>query len=214
MPDLGRAAKALSRAAISAAKAQGAGGSYITTRFSYSDGLAGFVADYLNGGNARSTLNAAKRMVVEKLWEAGQRGFRDGAEDASAELSSEDSRYLVQRQNDELDFIDNLWDDLAERRKQDPVTFPQDRIDQYTNSLDDVYNALKLRGAANITLEFFGNDGIQSCSTCARLQGKRHPAKWWIENDMIPGAANPNYKCGGFRCQHALRTPSGKRFTL
>lgn len=214
MPDLIQAAKALSRAAIAAAKAQGAGGSYLTTRFQFSNELGAIVADYLNGANARAMRNEAKRLMVERVADAAQRGFRDGSGDPLQALTGDDLQSLVSKQNEQLAFVDGLFDDLLDVRRQDPIVFPNARLAQYTNSLDDIYNLFKLRGAANPTLVFSGSDGAASCATCARLQGRQMPAQWWMDNGLIPGAANMNYRCKGFNCQHALFKLDGTRFTI
>lgn len=213
MADLGKAAKALSRAAAAAAKAAGPG-AYKTTRFQFSTGLAGAVSDYLNGENARAARNDAKRLAVEKVFETGERGFRDGSGDVNVEILGDDLSTLVALQNATLAYVDGLFDDLGELKRQDPIVFPQARVDQFTNSLDGVYNTMKLRGAKNPTLEFAGRDGAAGCATCAGLQGRRMPALRWVELGLVPGAGNTNFVCNGFHCQHYLATLDGRRFTV
>jgi hypothetical protein len=87
------------------------------------------------------------------------------------------------------------------------------RAEGYANRLDGLYAEAKTRAAGNKMLTFDGSDGKESCPECKKMKGKRHRAKWWVENGLIPGPGNTNYTCNGFNCEHRLYDDEGNEWT-
>jgi hypothetical protein len=91
------------------------------------------------------------------------------------------------------------------------------KADNYSVTLESVYNEAKTRGGKNIMLTFGGKDGHAPdfpCPTCRRLKGQRHRAKWFVTRGLIPHPGNTNYECGCWACQHYLYDDNGKVFTV
>lgn len=64
----------------------------------------------------------------------------------------------------------------------------------------------------NQMMEFYGEDGLESCIDCKRLKRlpDRHRLKDWARKLLRPVVDGHNYECGGWQCKHQLRPVSGK----
>ena len=64
----------------------------------------------------------------------------------------------------------------------------------------------------NQMMEFYGNDGMESCIDCKRLKRlpDRHRLKDWIRKLARPVVDAHYYECGGWQCKHGLRPVTGK----
>jgi hypothetical protein len=118
------------------------------------------------------------------------------------------------RVNQELSFIDDLFTGLRGRRADaDAEAEALARAESYSRTLDGVYAEAKMRGSENITLEFGGTDGKESCKDCQRLVGKRHKISYILEHNLIPKPGNDTFACNGFNCDHYWFNPrTGERF--
>jgi hypothetical protein len=96
----------------------------------------------------------------------------------------------------------------------DPGAQAQIHADNYTHSLDGVYNKAVMYGAGNKMLTFTGSDGEKSCATCQMLQGQRHRASWWLDNEYVPPSGAGLDCAAGGHCQHQLVDDEGNQVTI
>lgn len=80
----------------------------------------------------------------------------------------------------------------------------------WNKSIAPAYNEALLAADRDMMLEFAGEDGVESCSTCVALKGQRHRASEWAQKELRPGQDTDNYECGGWRCEHRLIRAKGK----
>lgn len=189
---------------------------YQRTRRGYRLAVIGAVSGYLESDKG---IGQFKRQLGRAVIEAFSDAFYAGYADAGGEeTEAEDERWLTDRANAELGFIDELFAGLKEKRKGDALDIDGEveaRADGYTATLDGVYTEGKLRGAKNRTLVFSGDDGEESCPDCKRLKGKRRTIKWILANDAIPRPGNEFFECQGYRCQHYWEDPkTGERYSF
>lgn len=79
------------------------------------------------------------------------------------------------------------------------------RIDLWSNTIKAAGTAGLNSAMANEMVEFGGEDGEESCTTCQKYKGVRHRRKWWEEKGLVPGQpGNTNFECRGYRCKHEL----------
>lgn len=191
---------------------------YPTIRSTFVDALTETSLSYLSGNRKDVTLHSAQRATALAYMQAANAGFRVNAP-AGERMEADDAEFVAAETDDELGFVESLWDDLAEvraRRKPDEdISAPHARIQIFANSLDALYSEMALRGAKYLMLTFDGDDGKESCATCRRLKGQRHRSKWWLEKGLVPGVpGNENFICQGYNCEHYLRDDDGNRVTL
>lgn len=121
-------------------------------------------------------------------------------------------------------FIAKLWEDLWQLKQEKEQFEPaqaekiaNQRADGYSAGLDGVFSESKVRRAGDLLLTFDGIDGKPPewpCETCDGLKGQTHPARWWVENGLVPFPGNTNFVCGGWGCKHGLFDQNHKQFTL
>lgn len=158
----------------------------------------------------------------DQMATAVSRAYVDTADvayqDGGGELPlDEDTAAWARSQLDaQLGYIDQLFDDLKELRKGgdfDAGAEATARAEGYAGSLDAFYGEAKMRGSDNITLEFGGTDGKESCPDCQKLVGKRHKIKYILDNNLIPKPGNETFACKGYECNHFWFDPkTGERF--
>lgn len=191
-------------------------GDYVTSRAAYNDAVYTLVRDYLDSSDRSTTYKTAmKRNVVEAYQSAVENGYIDGG----SELPLEDDvdEFLTDSTNTEIGYVDDLFDSLKTLRdagEVDPDAQAQTHADNYTHSLDGVYNKAVMYGAGNKMLTFSGADGEKPCETCLWLQGQRHKAKWWLDNDYVPPSGSGLLCSAGGHCQHQLVDDEGNQVTF
>jgi len=195
------------------------GASYDQIRNNYIDDLAGAMNEYLNGsGSITRPRNMARRAILTAFDLAFYTGYVDGGGSVS-EMLPEDRDWFLARTEQEIGFVDMLFQNLkAARAEAEDTGESLDSVvsrhaSGYARTLDAVYSEGKLRGSRNIMLALDGPDGQESCKTCQRLKGKRHSARWWIDRGLVPEQGNANYDCGGWQCQHRLFDDQGDQYT-
>jgi hypothetical protein len=196
------------------------GKDYDAIRTAYGDDIYQAMKDYLDGDRAITSFrNRFRRAVLDYFDAAFFTGYMD-AGGAVNEISDDDKAWLIARQEQEIGYVDSLFQSLktlradAEESKIDPFAMAIERSITYSKTLDGVYAEGKLRGGKNVMLTLDGDDGQESCPTCQRLKGARHSAKWWTDRGLIPGQpGNPNYECRGYNCRHYLVDDQGNLYT-
>lgn len=178
---------------------------------------AALTAFLLKKKSSDDTKQALRTAVLTFLIAAFLTGFKKSS--GHEELNAEDRLWIDVRMAAEIGFTISLVDSLAridasDMSEAEAQALANERAAGYAATLIAVFNQGLLRGDRRIYLTMTGVDGIESCRTCQRLKGRRKPARWWIDNDMIPGEpGNPNYLCRGYRCQHYLIDDNGSRYT-
>ncbi|MCR4308385.1 MAG: hypothetical protein NUV80_07590, partial [Candidatus Berkelbacteria bacterium] len=71
-----------------------------------------------------------------------------------------------------------------------------------------------MNGANNPMLTWRLGQTEVHCTTCLELNGKKHKAQWYIDNDYIPRKPGANLECNGYNCDCDLVDSSGKVYTL
>lgn len=132
----------------------------------------------------------------------------------SLPLDEDTAAYVKGEMDAQFGYIDSMFATLKELRKEgdfDAIHEAFARANGYANSLDSLFNYVKVAGAGNKMLTFDGSDGKESCSDCKRYKGKRHRASWWRSHDAVP--PNRSFECHGYHCEHRLYTDEGEEFT-
>jgi phage portal protein BeeE/2'-5' RNA ligase len=85
----------------------------------------------------------------------------------------------------------------------------------YAGSISQAYNAGLMAGNENGMYEFGGDDGLNTCRDCERLQElpDRHRLKAWDRRglNLAEGAfVGQKTKCGGWKCLHLLKRATGR----
>jgi hypothetical protein len=183
----------------------------------YRTAFTGALIAYLSGSATKaSTQTKLKAAILAFLLMAYRDGYKQSH--GSADMSEEDSLWISVRMAAEVGFAASLLTS---------ITLPEPGTSQaeiealaatyaagYLATLLAVYNEGLLRGDRHVMLTMTGQDGKESCKTCQRLKGTRHPARWWIDNRLIPGQpGNKSYECGGWICRHYLIDDNGQVYT-
>lgn len=191
-------------------------GDYTTSRAAFEDAVYTLVRDYLDSSDRSTSFKSAmKRNVVEAYQSAVENGYIDGG----SELPLEDDvdEFLTSSTNEQLGYVDDLFDSLKDLRDSGEVDVnkeAEERASGYTHSLDGAYNKAVMFGAGNKMLTFTGSDGEKSCATCQMLQGQRHRASWWLDNEYVPPTGAGLDCAPGGHCEHQLVDDDGNQVTL
>jgi len=188
----------------------------------YRNTIYSAILGYLTSSKTvRADRNTARRAVQEAYYPAAEQGLKDGG--GEPPLQGEDLEWLNARTDQERANIDNLFVSLKQLRadpeftKDEAFAIASQKADNYSVTLQSIYNEAKTRGGKNIMLTFGGTDGHTEgfpCPTCKRVKGQRHRAKWWVTRNLIPYPGNDTFECGCWQCQHFLFDDNGKVFTV
>jgi hypothetical protein len=187
--------------------------SYDGVRATYWLAIYDAVYGYLtSSGRVTSFRASTQRAMVEAFGSTADAAYVEGG--GELPMDDETLAWFNGRVNQELGFIDQLFDGLRDKRGDvNAEAEAEARAEAYSRTLDGIYAEAMMRGSANITLEFGGDDGNESCPDCQKMKGKRHKIKYILENDLIPRPGNNRYKCNGYRCEHFWFDPkTGERF--
>lgn len=187
-------------------------GTYEALRGDYWARIYDTVYAYLDG-NKPITLyrNSMSNLVTDYFQEAAELGWQEGG--GELPLDDETQAWLDGRISTETGFIKDLFIGLRDNSIPDYVHEAFARADGYSATLDGIFGEAKMRGSKNITLEFGGEDGAESCPDCQKMKGKHHTIKYILDNDLIPRPGNDAYECKGYKCQHYWFDPkTGARY--
>ena len=178
-----------------------------------SESLTGYFEE---GGNVSSYKNEFKRATLDNFYDVFDLGWVDGGGELPIDDDDANS-WLEARVNQELGFIDGVFQEAKELRKEedfDYFSWITSRADGYTRTLTEVYNQARLRVSKDVMVTFDGDDGEESCSDCQKLKGVRHKISWFIKRNYVPPHGS-GLECGrGGRCQHGLFDDSGEQITI
>lgn len=171
------------------------------------------VFGYLNSEQPITSFrNQARKAIVEAFGAAVDSGYSEGG--GELPIDDETLAWFNGQVSQELSFVDSLFTDLRDKRGDvDAEAEALARAEGYARTLDGLYGEAKMRGSKNITLEFGGSDGKESCPDCQRMKGKRHKIQYILDNNLIPRPGNDTYRCQGYNCEHYWFNPkTGERF--
>ena len=185
------------------------------TNREYHDEITSALVDYFEGGSLPASRNQFKRAMVAAFLDIFEAGWQDGG--AELPLDDEALNWLGDRQSQEMVNIDSLFQNARDIRKQkdfDYFAWSSARADGYVSALQGVYNAASMLAKGKQMLTWHLGQTEQHCDTCASLNGKKHPAYWYIERNYIPRQAGAAMDCGGYNCDCRLEDRDGNEVTL
>jgi len=172
------------------------------------------VYDYLNGDlSIASARNKMTLALSEAYINSADIAYQDGG--GTLPLDDDTASYANGELQAQLGFVDSLFATLKGLKKEDDYNAnseASDHADGYSNSLDSLYNSVKVMAAGNTMLTFTGDDGKESCNDCKRYKDQRHRASWWMSHNAVP--PNRSFICGGYNCDHMLVDDDGEEFTI
>lgn len=157
--------------------------------------------------------NPIKRAINIAYSATGELAWADGG--AEPPLSDDASSFVESMRAAELGFIEGTAARIRLLKKSgefEPTHEAFVIADGYAKTLDSLYASIKVMAAGSKMLTFVGDDGINTCSDCAKYKNKRHKASWWVEHNAIP--PNRDFECHGYKCQHILVDDNGNLFTI
>ena len=167
------------------------------------------------------TLEKAKKAAQDEAAAAFVVAFYAGFGAAgSGRPSQRDRAWIVKRYAKELVYLDGLFENLGKKKglsleELAYISLALLHATGYAKTILGLYNEGKLRGNGEVLLVLDGPDGRESCVTCQSLKGKAYPARWWVENELIPGPGTGyNYECTGINCDHRLFDLTGVQYIL
>jgi len=195
-------------------------GEYSTIRGDMWAKIYDAVWDYLTTiANVSAFKTPAKQAIATAYVTAGDLAYLDGG--GKLPLDPETADFLASMQTAELGYIEDTAarlkllknDEEAKQTFEASYTAEAFKIaDGYAKSLDRLYANVKTMAAGSKMLTFVGDDGVHTCTDCAKYKDKRHKASWWVSHNAIP--PNRDFECGGYRCNHVLIDDDGNLFTL
>jgi len=185
----------------------------------YTVAFTGAVAAFLITHHNKGTLQEDLRNAIATFFLLAFTAGYQKASQGGADVDPEDQAWLDMRIAAELGFTAAFVERVAatdtEGKSEAELNALAASLSAgYIATLYMIYNEGLLRGNRHIMLTFGGPDGLESCKDCQRLKGRRERARWWIDNNLIPGqGGNNNYECRSWNCLHFLRTDDGEPYT-
>jgi hypothetical protein len=190
----------------------------------YTDDVTRDFQDVLSGdllvGEARRRHRTYIKDNAEAVYTEGL--AEGGAKDA--ELTDEDNAAIQEWIDAQLGYVAGLWDDVAKLSKdyEDAMISRAayeagrrtlyERIGTWGNSLRDLGNVAKASAMKDQLVFWRMGDTSDHCSTCAKLDGKKHRLSWFVSRGYIPQeVGSQELQCGGYRCLCILETPGGEQ---
>lgn len=190
------------------------GGELAAVSAAYHDAITqALVGFFENGGQGYR--NAFKRAMVSAFGSAVDSGWVDGG--GTPPIDADLLQWFNERVSQELGFIDDLFAQAKQLRKDpafDYFTWITARADAYTQTVASIYNAARLFASKSQMLTWRLGATEKHCATCAKLDGVRHRASWFLARDYIPHKPGAALDCGGYNCDCRLETDAGEEVTI
>lgn len=200
---------------------------YPQQRRSYNVNIFGSMNGYLTGSDSLTAArNEMSREAIERFYSVFVLGYTQaGGAEKDLTGDSEDLAWINARTEEEIGYIKSLFVALKEAKKSDLsrdelIQLAHDHADAYTNSLDAVYNAGKLRAQKAKMLTWRLGATEEHCENkpgrhgCLQLNGQRHKASWYLSKNLIPQMPGSSTTCGGYQCLCHLEDDKGDRVTI
>lgn len=181
----------------------------------YHDNITSALTSFFEGGSVTTPKNKMKQAARMAFLDAFELGWKDGGADLP--LDEDALAWLDARLSQELGYIDMLFQEAKELRKEegfDFFTWITARADGYTNTLKEIYNNARMRAMPNQMVTFDGDDGAESCPDCQKLKGKRHKISWFVSRNYVPPFGTGLECHRGGHCQHGLKDDKGNWITI
>lgn len=173
-----------------------------------------FIGYASSSGAVTKWRNAAGRAVLEAVGGAIEGAFYE----ADAEMEDDDRAWLKDTQAAQVGYLPGVFEWIKAARDADPPTITESaveaRAEAWAQALDGIRNEAVLRTKGKEMLTWHLGETEVHCTTCAKLDGKRHPAKWYIERNFIPGKPGSDTECGGWNCDCYLTDKRGNTVSL
>jgi hypothetical protein len=165
--------------------------SYARIRVAYERQLGQAVRLYLNGGNRRTYVNAAKQVMVTQY---------GATADLFLPLESAELGLLNTEVADESGYLEGWFGDLAVQRSAKQIEPIDERLAFYVSSMDALFN--QLNAMQDLKAKVFWQRGATEvgCIDCLRLDGQLHAMSYYVARNFIPGKPGAAMKCGGYNC--------------
>lgn len=168
---------------------------------------------YFEGGIVTGPRNRFRVATTEAFYDAFYAGWQAGGGGTPDQKGLD---WLVARVNQEYGYIDMLFLQIKEMRKeqdQDFLAWVSDRADGYTRTLKEIYNTGYAMSSRDIMVTFAGDDGKKSCPDCKKYKGQRHRLSWFVRRNAVPPFGSGLACHKGGQCLHYLQDDSGKQVT-
>ena len=179
--------------------------------------LSEAVADFFNRDkSAPQVASIMRQMLRSYAMDMYQEGMADGGiEKPEDELTDEDESTVSQWVTDQLSYVDDFISALKETRNAKVIGEGQDAINQrvtlWRGSLENLGSLGKASAQKNKMCVWVYGD-TEHCTTCEKLNGKKHRLKWFIDNGYIPQEnGSETLECGGWHCQCRLEDMEGEQ---
>lgn len=166
----------------------------------------GFISD-------KSILADLRRVVREGVTDAYTEGLREGGADPN-DLADEDAQAIADLVNTQAQHTTDLA--KAIRQAKSDKALQRDllnvRLPLWVASIESAGNLGRASAQVNIMGTWKLGKTEEHCETCAKLNGKRHRLRWYIDNGLIPRQpGNENLQCGGWKCDCQVVDDKGRR---
>jgi hypothetical protein len=181
----------------------------------YHDRITAALLTYLEGGSVTGPRNQFRQAAVEALGDAFDLGFSDGG--GALPIEDDALEWLNARIEQELAFIGTVFEQAKQLRREedfDPLPWVNERADGYTKTVSALYNAGQMHAKKNKAGTWRLGATERHCSTCLKLDGKRHRLTWFIARNYIPRQPGADMECHGYNCDCRIEDDNGNVLTI
>lgn len=180
---------------------------YSAIRQAFVTALSSEAQKFIDGGDRRSTINAARRAVTESYASAAD--VASGGPLETADLAAFNEKVAAQ-----FDALEGFWSDLKAQAKSGNPVLPSDRVEMYARSLDGAWNTIRASAQKNMMVRWVVGPTEESCKDCSRLDQQEHRLRWFLDKGFIPGTPGTEaLNCKGFQCLCSWHTLDGQPFS-
>jgi hypothetical protein len=189
-------------------------GGYEEVRNEYWADVYDSVEGYLTGTRPITSFRNKMYNAMNSAFQTGaELGYVNGGGEVPLDSVTQawlDGEILAEKNN-----IDNLFAGLQQTwESKDAIAEAFARADGYAGKLDAIYAQAMMNGANNPMLTWKLGQTETHCDTCASLDGKKHPAQWYIDRDYIPRKPYAGMDCKGFNCDCMLVDKDGLEYSI
>lgn len=192
------------------------GRSLAEIRAFYHDAITDAMIGYFESSKPITTFkNQIRVAMVNAFLSAFEMGWVDGGQ--KLPVRGEALDWYNARVDAEMGFIAGLFVQAKEMRAEGAegwFDWVNARADGYVSSVDGVYNAAMMYAKKGQMLTWHLGRTEQHCDTCAKLNGGRHRASWYLARNYIPRQPGAYMDCGGYRCDCSLTDEDGNEVTI
>lgn len=187
----------------------------------YQNLLENGIVDVFNGNKTKGEFSRMQRSLIKgDSTDVYLEGMREGGiKDAKSELSDDDEQTISDWTTNQLDFVKDFADAIGEDAKLEGDAKTEargvlfDRAAIWVQSLKGLGSLGYASAQANMMVTFRLGATEKHCSTCSRLNGKRHRLSWFRDRGLIPQITkgNENFACGSWKCDCILEDDDGNQ---